>query len=65
MTGDAPVRAALVTRAAESHAGGLVQLTFQHLERARYVLIWFTLLPQDPAGTYQVSVYDAEIQGRR
>ena len=25
--------------------------------RGRYVLVWFTRLPQDPAGTYQAAIY--------
>jgi hypothetical protein len=30
----------------------------------RYVLIWFTKLPPDTAGTYQVSVYKISVQGQ-
>jgi hypothetical protein len=29
------------------------------------LLIWFTLLPPDSAGTYQVSVSDVMIEGTR
>jgi hypothetical protein len=32
--------------------------------RGRYVLVWFTRLPQDSAGTYQASVYDIRVSGR-
>jgi len=28
------------------------------------VLIWFNSLPPDPAGTFQVSVYDLRLEGR-
>jgi hypothetical protein len=31
--------------------------------RARYVLIWFTLLPPDSAGTFQAVVYNVTISG--
>jgi hypothetical protein len=30
----------------------------------RYVLIWFTRLPPDPAGTFQASVYNLRLEGR-
>jgi len=32
--------------------------------KARYVLLWFTRLPPDDAGTYQLSVHRVTIQGR-
>jgi hypothetical protein len=32
--------------------------------RARYVLIWFTRLPPDISGTYQVSVSRIALQGQ-
>ena len=30
----------------------------------RYLLIWFTKLPPDNAGTYQASVYKITVQGQ-
>jgi hypothetical protein len=30
----------------------------------RYVLIWFTRLPPDPAGTFQASVHNVRLEGR-
>ena len=33
--------------------------------RARYLLIWFTKLPPDGAGTYQASVYQIAVRGHR
>jgi hypothetical protein len=27
------------------------------------VLLWFTRLPEDPAGTFQASVYNIELTG--
>lgn len=50
------VPAHLATVASESGAGGLVRLRLSAPVRARYLLIWFTLLPPDGAGTYQADV---------
>ena len=50
--------------ATSSGAGGTVQLTLATPARARYVLIWFTKLPPDAAGTYQASVYQISVQGQ-
>jgi cytoskeletal protein RodZ len=46
----------LVTVTSESDAGGLVRLRLASPVRAQYLLIWFTLLPPDGAGTYQADV---------
>jgi cytoskeletal protein RodZ len=46
----------LVTVASYSGAGGLIRLRLASLVAARYLLIWFTLLPPDAAGTYQADV---------
>ena len=32
--------------------------------QARYLLIWFTKLPPDSAGTYQASIYDITVRGQ-
>jgi hypothetical protein len=32
---------------------------------ARYLLIWFTKLPPDSAGTYQASIYAITVRGQR
>jgi hypothetical protein len=48
--------------ASSSGAAGLVQVSLS--AHARYLLIWFTKLPPDPSGTYQVSVYKIRVQGR-
>jgi cytoskeletal protein RodZ len=50
--------------ATSSGAGGTVQLNLATPAQARYVLIWFTKLPPDGAGTYQASVYQITVQGR-
>lgn len=37
-------------------AGGTVRLSLASHPQIRYLLIWFTLLPRDPAGTYQADI---------
>jgi len=44
-------------------AGGAVQLTATTPAKGRYVLIWFTRLPPDGQGHYQVRVYNATVDG--
>jgi hypothetical protein len=53
----------LPTMASTSGAGGTVRLTATAPARGRYVLIWFTQLPPDGQGHYQVSVYSATVDG--
>ena len=50
--------------ARSSGAGGTVRLSLTTPVQARYLLIWFTLLPPDTSGTYQASVYDITVQGQ-
>ncbi len=50
--------------AAASDVGGTVRLHLQVPQQARYVLIWFTLLPPNGAGQYQASVYHVVVNGR-
>jgi hypothetical protein len=45
-------------------AGGQVHVRFSKPVRGRYALIWFTRLPPDASGTFQVSVYDVRLEGR-
>ncbi len=63
--GDLPVAAALRTVAASAGGGATVDLTLTRPARARYLLIWFTKLPPDGAGTYQASVYQIAVRGQR
>jgi transcriptional regulator with XRE-family HTH domain len=42
--------------AGKADAGGTVRLRLASHPRVRYVLIWFTLLPPDAAGTYQAYI---------
>ena len=52
--GTAPGHLHLAASAAD--AGGTVRLRLASHPRARYLLIWFTLLPPDAAGTYQAYI---------
>ncbi|MGB6456977.1 MAG: hypothetical protein WBH47_21120 [Streptosporangiaceae bacterium] len=63
LTGDTPDRSAMQVQASASAAGGTLVLRAAAPERARYLIIWFTLLPPDSAGTFQASVYDVRIEG--
>ncbi len=62
--GSRPVPAYLPRVASYSGAGGTVQLPLSTPVHVRYLLIWFTKLPPDPAGTYQASVYKITVQGQ-
>jgi hypothetical protein len=62
--GNIPALADLQTVARATNAGGVVQLRPTGSVRGRYLLIWFTLLPPDPAGTFQASVYSIRLEGR-
>ena len=46
-------------------AGGPVNLRLGTPARGRYVLIWFTRLPPDRSGTFEASVYNVLLEGRR
>jgi hypothetical protein len=62
--GNKPTLAWLPTVARVSGAAGTVQLRPSAPVHVRYVLVWFTNLPPDPAGTYQASVYQVAVQGQ-
>jgi hypothetical protein len=62
--GQEPALTGLRLVAAAADARGVVRLGLAAPVRARYVLIWFTSLPRDPAGTFQASVYDIRLIGR-
>jgi hypothetical protein len=63
--GSAPALRDLRPVAQASGAGGVVRLRASGNARGRYVLLWFTRLPADQAGTYQASVYDISLRGQR
>jgi hypothetical protein len=62
--GAKPIPAWLPEVASASNAGGTVQLHPAAPVHVRYILIWFTKLPPDGAGTYQASVYQITVQGQ-
>ncbi|MGE5290842.1 MAG: helix-turn-helix domain-containing protein [Micromonosporaceae bacterium] len=61
--GAAPALADLPPVARAAGAGGVVHLRLSTPAHGRYVLVWFTSLPPDPAGTFQASVYDLRLEG--
>jgi hypothetical protein len=63
--GSKPRPAWLPRVASVSSAGGTVRLQPGTPVHVRYVLIWFTKLPPDNAGTYRASVYRITVQGHR
>jgi transcriptional regulator with XRE-family HTH domain len=62
--GNSPVLTDLPQVASASDAAGATHLTPTSPVRAQYILLWFTSLPPDPAGTYQASVYTVTVTGR-
>jgi hypothetical protein len=62
--GSQPTPARLPEVASAPDVGGTVQLHPNAPVHVRYVLIWFTQLPPDGAGTYQASVYRVIVQGQ-
>jgi cytoskeletal protein RodZ len=62
--GSKPVSAWLPRVASASNAGGAVRMKLTAPVHVRYVLIWFTKLPPDAAGTYQASVYKIGVRGQ-
>jgi hypothetical protein len=46
-----------------SGTGGTVRLQLTTPAHGRYVLLWFTRLPADPAGTFQALVYNVSLEG--
>ena len=63
--GRRPVLADLHTVATSAGAGRIVELSLTSPAHARYLLVWFTKLPPDNAGTYQASIYAIKVQGLR
>jgi len=62
--GSSPDQADLRPVASASNAGGAVPFHLSTPAHARYLLVWFTKLPPDNAGTYQARVYQITVQGR-
>jgi cytoskeletal protein RodZ len=62
--GNTPDQAQLSQVASASNAGGTVRFHLSAPVHARYLLVWFTKLPPDNAGTYQARVYQIATQGQ-
>jgi cytoskeletal protein RodZ len=61
--GNVPALADLQTVAHATDAGSVLRLTPAGPVRARYLLIWFTLLPPDGSGTYQADISGVLLKG--
>jgi hypothetical protein len=61
--GARPALTGLPPAARANNAGGVVRLRLTSPARGRYVLLWFTRLPADPAGTFQTGVYSIRLEG--
>jgi hypothetical protein len=62
--GDAPDLASLRVIASAANPGGTVTVPVGGPSPARYLLIWFTSLPPDSAGTYQASIASITVAGQ-
>jgi hypothetical protein len=62
--GSAPSLADLRPVAQATGVSGTVRLRLGTPAQGRYVLIWFTRLPPDPAGTFRASVHNVSLEGR-
>jgi hypothetical protein len=61
--GSRPALAALPAVARAAGAGGVVRFRLTSPARGRYVLVWFTRLPADAAGTFQARVDSVSLEG--
>lgn len=62
--GSAPDSGALHAVTTATAAGGELSLPLTAPVRARYVLVWFTKLPSDGAGTFQALVHQVVVTGQ-
>jgi hypothetical protein len=62
-TGNVATLVGLQPAATATDAGGAVQLRLSGSAPSRYLLIWFTKLPPDNAGTFQAVVSGIKLQG--
>jgi cytoskeletal protein RodZ len=61
--GNQPALAALAPVAHSAGPGAVVRLRLASPARGRYVLVWLTRLPPDPAGTYKAEIYGISVKG--
>ena len=62
--GDRPVLADMPQVARSAGPGGVIRMTLARPATGRYLLVWFTRLPPDPAGTYKAEIYGIGVKGR-
>ena len=62
--GSVPALRALPVVTAATNAGDLLTMSLTTPAKARYVLLWFTRLPPDGAGTYQIFVHQVTVRGQ-
>jgi hypothetical protein len=62
--GSARDLAGLPVAAHSAGPGGVIRLPLASPAHGRYVLVWFTQLPRDAAGTFQVSVFNVAVRGQ-
>jgi hypothetical protein len=62
--GAAPALAALPAIAHAANTDGVVRFRLATPARGRYVLIWFTRLPPDAAGTFRAEIWNVRLEGR-
>jgi hypothetical protein len=61
--GNRAALASMATVVSAADVGGAVRLLVTSAPSGRYVLVWFTRLPPNSAGNYQVEVYDIAVYG--
>ena len=61
--GDRPVLADMPRVARSAGPGGVIRMTLARPAKGRYLLVWFTRLPPDPAGTYKAEIYGIGVKG--
>lgn len=62
--GDRPGPPGMPVVARSAGPGGVVRLALASPARGRYVMVWFSKLPPDPAGTYRADIYGIAVKGR-
>lgn len=63
-TGDGTAPEDLNTAATMTNTGGVLRVSLQKPATARYLLIWFSLLPPNGQGQFQESISAVEVNGR-
>jgi hypothetical protein len=61
--GNSETMAGMATVASAADAGSTVRLSVTPPSKGRYVLVWFTRLPPNSQGEYQIDVYGVTIDG--